>query len=80
MIYAFFITFAAFFVIVIMLARPICRRHNEEASKLTHKPYVKPKFFYKYDDEDWRLKVKTVDVTGKKREKEEEEQEKDSDE
>ena len=70
MIFAFFITFVAFFVIVISLARPICRRHNEEASKLTHTPYVKPKFHYKYDDEDWRLKVKTVDVTGKKREKE----------
>lgn len=79
MIYAFFFTFVAFFVIVIMLARPICRRHNEEASKLTHKPYVKPKLFYKYDDEDWRLKVKTVDVTGKKKEKEAE-KDKDSDE
>ena len=70
MIYAFFIAFAAFFVIVIMLASPVWRNHNEEASKLTHKPYVKPKFYYEYDDEDWRLKVKTVDVTGKKREKE----------
>lgn len=79
MIYAFFFTFAAFIVIVIMLGRPICRRHNEEASKLTHKPYVKPKFHYKYDDEDWRLKVKTVDVTGKKKEKEAE-KDKDSDE
>ena len=69
----------AFFVIVIMLGRPICRRHNEEASKLTHKPYVKPKSHYKYDDEDWRLKVKTVDVTGKKRGKEVE-KDKDSDE
>ena len=79
MIYAFFIAFAAFIVIVIMLGRPVCRNHNEEASKLTHKPYVKPKFHYKYDDEDWRLKVKTVDVTGKKKGREEE-QEKDSDE
>ena len=79
MIYAFFFTFVAFFVIVIMLGRPVWRNHNEEASKLTHKPYVKPKFHYKYDDEDWRLKVKTVDVTGKKKEKEAEE-DKDSDE
>ena len=79
MIYAFFIAFAAFIVIVIMLGRPVWRNHNEEASKLTHKPYVKPKFHYKYDDEDLRLKVKTVDVTGKKRGREEE-QEKDSDE
>ena len=70
MIFAFFITFVAFFVIVISLARPVWRNHNEEASKLTNKPYVKPKFHYKYDDEDWRLKVKTVDVTGKKKEKE----------
>ena len=68
MIYAFFIAFAAFFVIVIRLGRPVWRNHNEEASKLT----------YKHDDEDWRLKVKTVDVTGKKKEKEVE-QEKDSD-
>ena len=79
MIYAFFIAFAAFIVIVIMLGRPVWRNHNEEASKLTHKPYVKPKFHYKYDDEDWRLKVKTVNVTGKKKGREEE-QEKDSDE
>ena len=79
MIYAFFIAFAAFIVIVIMLGRPVWRNHNEEASKLTHKPYVKPKFHYEYDDEDWRLKVKTVDVTGKKKGREEE-QEKDSDE
>lgn len=79
MIYAFFIAFAAFIVIVIMLGRPVWRNHNEEASKLTHKPYVKPKFHYKYDDEDWRLKVKTVDVTGKKKGRKEE-QEKDSDE
>ena len=79
MIYAFFITFAAFFVIFMMLARPVWKNHNEEASKLTHKPYAKPKFHYKYDDEDWRLKVKTVDVTGKKRE-EEVEKDKDSDE
>ena len=79
MIYAFFIAFAAFFVIVIRLGRPVWRNHNEEASKLTHTPYVKPKFHDKYDDEDWRLKVKTVDVTGKKREKEAEE-DKDSDE
>ena len=79
MIYAFFIAFAAFFVIVIRLGRPVWRNHNEEASKLTHTPYVKPKFHNKYDDEDWRLKVKTVDVTGKKREKEAEE-DKDSDE
>ena len=79
MIYAFFIAFAAFIVIFIMLGRPVWRNHNEEASKLTHKPYVKPKFHYKYDDEDWRLKVKTVDVTGKKKGREEE-QEKDSDE
>ena len=78
MIYAFFIAFAAFFVIVIRLGRPVWRNHNEEASKLTHTPYVKPKFHYKYDDEDWRLKVKTVDVTGKKREKEAE-KDKDSD-
>ena len=70
MIYAFFIAFAAFFVIVIRLGRPVWRNHNEEASKLTH---------YKNDDEDWRLKVKTVDVTGKKREKEVE-KDKDSDE
>ena len=70
MIYAFFFTFVAFFVIVIMLAIPVCRRNNEKASKLTHKQYAKPKFHYEYDDEDWRLKVKTVDVTGKKREKE----------
>ena len=79
MIYAFFIAFAAFFVIVIRLGRPVWRNHNEEASKLTHTPYVKPKFHDKYDDEDWRLKVKTVDVTGKKREKEAE-KDKDSDE
>ena len=79
MIYAFFIAFAAFFVIVIMLGRPVWRNHNEEASKLTHTPYVKPKFHDKYDDEDWRLKVKTVDVTGKKKEKEAE-KDKDSDE
>ena len=79
MIYAFFIAFAAFFVIVIMLGRPVWRNHNEKASKLTHTPYVKPKFHYKYDDEDWRLKVKTVDVTGKKRGRGEK-QEKDSDE
>ena len=78
MIFTFFIAFAAFFVIVISLARPVWRNHNEEASKLTHKPYEKPKFHDKYDDEDWRLKVKTVDVTGKKKEKEVE-QEKDSD-
>lgn len=78
MIFAFFIAFAAFFVIVIRLGRPVWRDHNEEASKLTHTPYVKPKFHNKYDDEDWRLKVKTVDVTGKKKEKEVE-QEKDSD-
>ena len=78
MIYAFFIAFAAFFVIVIRLGRPVWRNHNEEASKLTHTPYVKPKFHDKYGDEDWRLKVKTVDVTGKKKEKEVE-QEKDSD-
>ena len=79
MIYAFFIAFAAFFVIVIRLGRPVWRNHNEEASKLTHTPYVKPKFHDKYDDEDWRLKVKTVDVTGKKKEKEAE-KDKDSDE
>ena len=79
MIYAFFIAFAAFFVIVIRLGRPVWRNHNEEASKLTHTPYVKPKFHNKYDDEDWRLKVKTVDVTGKKKEKEAE-KDKDSDE
>ena len=78
MIYAFFIAFAAFFVIVIRLGRPVWRNHNEEASKLTHTPYVKPKFHDKYDDEDWRLKVKTVDVTGKKKEKEAE-KDKDSD-
>ena len=78
MIYAFFIAFAAFFVIVIRLGRPVWRNHNEEASKLTHTPYVKPKFHDKYDDEDWRLKVKTVDVPGKKKEKEVE-QKKDSD-
>ena len=70
MIYAFFIAFAAVFVMGRRLGRPVWRNHNEEASKLTHTPYVKPKFHDKYDDEDWRLKVKTVDVTGKKREKE----------
>ena len=69
MIFAFFIAFAAFFVIVIRLGRPVWRNHNEEAAKPTH---------YKNDTEDWRLKVKTVDVTGKKKEKEVE-QEKDSD-
>ena len=69
MIYAFIAAVAAFLVIVIMLARPAWKRHDEEAAKLTHKQYSKPEFHNKYDDEDWRLKVKTVDVTGKKVEK-----------
>lgn len=59
MIYAFFFTFGAFLVIMLMLARPAWNRHNDDSAKLTH------------EDEDWRLKVKTVDVTGKKRENEE---------
>lgn len=70
MIYAFIAAAVAFLVIVIMLARPAWKRHNEDAAKLTHKRYSKPEFHYEYDDEDWRLKVKTVDVTGKKGEKE----------
>lgn len=75
MIYAFIVAVVAFLVIVIMLARPAWKSHNENAAKLTHKQYSKPKFYYEYDDEDWRLKVKTVDVTGKKERTKEKEDE-----
>jgi hypothetical protein len=68
MIYAFVAACAAFLVIVIMLARPAWKRHDEDAAKLTHKPYAKTTSHDEYDGEDWRLKVKTVDVTGKKKE------------
>lgn len=63
MILAFIITVAAFVIIVISLAKPSWDRHNEEAANPTRN---------KKDGEDWRLKVKTVDVTGNKRKEEEE--------
>lgn len=62
MILALIITVAAFVIIVISLAKPSWDRHNEEAANPTR---------YKKDGEDWRLKVKTVDVTGNKRKEEE---------
>ena len=65
MILAFIITVAAFVIIVISLAKPSWDRHNEEAANPTRN---------KKDAEDWRLKVKTVDVTGNKRKEEEEEE------